>query len=206
VIYRRSGDTFLDPDALNPESVLGVPGLMRAWRAGKVSIANAPGSGVADDKVLYAYVPQIIKYYLNEEPLLDNVQTYLCSDPEQQAFVLDHLDEVVVKPADASGGYGIMVGPHASDEAIVARRAEILENPRAWIAQPTLAISTTLTVTEDGDLAPRHVDLRPFVLQSSDQWCSTGGLCRVALREGSLVVNSSQGGGSKDFWVVSDEG
>ena len=206
VIYRRIDDTFLDPEALNPESVLGVPGLMRAWRAGKVSIANAPGSGVADDKVLYAYVPQIIKYYLNEEPLLDNVQTYLCSDPEQQAFVLDHLDEFVVKPADASGGYGIMVGPHASDEAIVARRAEILENPRAWIAQPTLAISTTLTVTEDGDLAPRHVDLRPFVLQSSDQWCSTGGLCRVALREGSLVVNSSQGGGSKDFWVVSDEG
>ena len=206
VIYRRIDDTFLDPEALNPESVLGVPGLMRAWRAGKVSIANAPGSGVADDKVLYAYVPQIIRYYLNEEPLLDNVQTYLCSDPEQQAFVLDHLDEVVVKPADASGGYGIMVGPHASDEAIVARRAEILENPRAWIAQPTLAISTTLTVTEDGDLAPRHVDLRPFILQSSDQWCSTGGLCRVALREGSLVVNSSQGGGSKDFWVVSDEG
>ena len=206
VIYRRIDDTFLDPEALNHESVLGVPGLMRAWRAGKVSIANAPGSGVADDKVLYAYVPQIIRYYLNEEPLLDNVQTYLCSDPEQQAFVLDHLDEVVVKPADASGGYGIMVGPHASDEAIVARRAEILENPRAWIAQPTLAISTTLTVTEDGDLAPRHVDLRPFVLQSSDQWCSTGGLCRVALREGSLVVNSSQGGGSKDFWVVSDEG
>ena len=206
VIYRRIDDTFLDPEALNPESVLGVPGLMRAWRAGKVSIANAPGSGVADDKVLYAYVPQIIKYYLNEEPLLDNVQTYLCSDPEQQAFVLDHLDEVVVKPADASGGYGIMVGPHASDEVIAARRAEILENPRAWIAQPTLAISTTLTVTEDGDLAPRHVDLRPFVLQSSDQWCSTGGLCRVALREGSLVVNSSQGGGSKDFWVVSDEG
>ena len=206
VIYRRIDDTFLDPEALNPESVLGVPGLMRAWRAGKVSIANAPGSGVADDKVLYAYVPQIIKYYLNEEPLLDNVQTYLCTDPEQQAFVLDHLDEVVVKPVDASGGYGIMVGPHASDEAIVARRAEILENPRAWIAQPTLAISTTLTVTEDGDLAPRHVDLRPFVLQSSDQWCSTGGLCRVALREGSLVVNSSQGGGSKDFWVVSDEG
>ena len=184
VIYRRIDDTFLDPEALNPESVLGVPGLMRAWRAGKVSIANAPGSGVADDKVLYAYVPQIIKYYLNEEPLLDNVQTYLCSDPEQQAFVLDHLDEVVVKPADASGGYGIMVGPHASDEAIVARRAEILENPRAWIAQPTLAISTTLTVTEDGDLAPRHVDLRPFVLQSSDQWCSTGGLCRVALTRG----------------------
>jgi uncharacterized circularly permuted ATP-grasp superfamily protein len=206
VIYRRIDDTFLDPEALNPDSVLGVPGLMRAWRAGKVSIANAPGSGVADDKVLYAYVPEIIKYYLNEEPLLDNVPTYVCSDPEQQAYVLDHLDELVVKPADASGGYGILVGPHATDEEIVARRAEILENPRVWIAQPTLAISTTLTVTDDGDLAPRHVDLRPFVLQSSDQWCSTGGLCRVALREGSLVVNSSQGGGSKDFWVVADEG
>ena len=205
VIYRRIDDTFLDPDVLNPDSVLGIPGLIRAWRAGKVSIANAPGSGVADDKVLYAYVPEIIKYYLNEEPLLDNVPTYVCSDPEQRAYVLDHLDELVVKPADASGGYGIMVGPHATDEALVTRRAEILENPRVWVAQPTLSISTTLTVTNDGDLAPRHVDLRPFVLQSSEQWCSTGGLCRVALQEGSLVVNSSQGGGSKDFWVVADE-
>ena len=205
VIYRRIDDTFLDPDVLNPGSVLGVPGLIRAWRAGKVSIANAPGSGVADDKVLYAYVPEIIRYYLNEEPLLDNVPTYICSDPEQRAYVLDYLDELVVKPADASGGYGIMVGPHATDEALVTRRAEILENPRVWVAQPTLSISTTLTVTNDGDLAPRHVDLRPFVLQSSEQWCSTGGLCRVALQEGSLVVNSSQGGGSKDFWVVADE-
>ncbi|MDC3058428.1 circularly permuted type 2 ATP-grasp protein [Litorivicinus sp.] len=205
VIYRRIDDTFLDPDVLNPDSVLGIAGLIRAWRAGKVSIANAPGSGVADDKVLYAYVPEIIKYYLNEEPLLDNVPTYICSDPEQRAYVLDHLDELVVKPADASGGYGIMVGPHATDEALVTRRAEILENPRVWVAQPTLSISTTLTVTNDGDLAPRHVDLRPFVLQSSEQWCSTGGLCRVALQEGSLVVNSSQGGGSKDFWVVADE-
>ena len=205
VIYRRIDDTFLDPDVLNPDSVLGIPGLIRAWRAGKVSIANAPGSGVADDKVLYAYVPEIIRYYLNEEPLLENVSTYVCSDPEQRAYVLDHLDELVVKPADASGGYGIMVGPHATDEALVTRRAEILENPRVWVAQPTLSISTTLTVTNDGDLAPRHVDLRPFVLQSSEQWCSTGGLCRVALQEGSLVVNSSQGGGSKDFWVVADE-
>ncbi len=205
VIYRRIDDTFLDPDVLNPDSVLGVPGLIRAWRAGKVSIANAPGSGVADDKVLYAYVPEIIRYYLNEVPLLDNVLTYVCSDPEQRAYVLDHLDELVVKPADASGGHGIMVGPHATDEALVTRRAEILENPRVWVAQPTLSISTTLTVTNDGDLAPRHVDLRPFVLQSSEQWCSTGGLCRVALQEGSLVVNSSQGGGSKDFWVVADE-
>ena len=205
VIYRRIDDTFLDPDVLNPDSVLGIPGLIRAWRAGKVSIANAPGSGVADDKVLYAYVPEIIRYYLNEEPLLDNVPTYLCSNPEQRAYVLDHLDELVVKPADASGGYGIMVGPHATDETLVNRRAEILENPRVWVAQPTLSISTTLTVTNDGDLAPRHVDLRPFVLQSSEQWCSTGGLCRVALQEGSLVVNSSQGGGSKDFWVVADE-
>lgn len=204
VIYRRIDDTFMDPECLNPESTLGVPGLMRAWRAGKVAIANAPGSGVADDKVLYAYVPEIIRYYLGEDALLANVPTYLCSDPEQQAYVLDHLHELVVKPADASGGYGILVGPHATDEELVARRAEILENPRVWIAQPTLALSTTLTVTDSGDLAPRHVDLRPFVLQSSDQWCSTGGLCRVALREGSLVVNSSQGGGSKDFWVIAD--
>ncbi len=204
VIYRRIDDTFMDPESLNPESTLGVPGLMRAWRAGKVAIANAPGSGVADDKVLYAYVPEIIQYYLGEDALLSNVPTYLCSDPEHRAYVLDHLDELVVKPADASGGYGILVGPHATDEELVSRRAEILDNPRVWIAQPTLALSTTLTVTDDGDLAPRHVDLRPFVLQSSDQWCSTGGLCRVALKEGSLVVNSSQGGGSKDFWVIAD--
>ena len=206
VIYRRIDDSYLDPDVLNSDSVLGVRGLMRAWLSGKVSIANAPGSGVADDKVLYAYMPQIIRYYLNETPLLDNVPTYLVSDPEQQAYVLDHLHELVVKPADASGGYGILVGPHSTDEEIIARRAEIIENPRGWIAQPTLAISTTLTVTDQGDLAPRHVDLRPFVLQSSEQWCSTGGLCRVALKEGSLIVNSSQGGGSKDFWVVADEG
>ncbi|MDC1466867.1 circularly permuted type 2 ATP-grasp protein [Litorivicinus sp.] len=205
IIYRRIDDTFLDPDVLNPLSVLGVPGLMRAWRDGKVAIANAPGSGVADDKALYAFVPEIIRYYLGEEPLLSNVPTYLCSDPDQRAYVLDHLDELVVKPTDASGGYGILVGPQASAEQLVARRAEILENPRLWIAQPTLALSTTLTVSGDGDLVPRHVDLRPFVLQSSDQWCSTGGLCRVALMEGSLVVNSSQGGGSKDFWVIADQ-
>ena len=205
VIYRRIDDTFLDPLVLNPESQLGVPGLMRAWREGKVAIANAPGSGVADDKVLYSYVPEIIRYFMGEEPILANVPTYLCSDPEQRAYVLDHLAELVVKPADASAGYGILVGPHSTAEQLVARRAEILENPRVWIAQPTLSLSTTLTVTEAGDLAPRHVDLRPFVLQSSDQWCSTGGLCRVALVEGSLVVNSSQGGGSKDFWVIADE-
>lgn len=205
VIYRRIDDTFMDPECLNPESTLGVPGLMRAWRQGKVAIANAPGSGVADDKVLYAYVPDIIRYYLNEEPLLANVPTYLCSDPEHQAHVLAHLDQLVTKPADASGGYGILVGPHATEEALAARRLEILDNPRVWIAQPTLALSTTLTVTGGGDLAPRHVDLRPFVLQSSEQWCSTGGLCRVALQAGSLVVNSSQGGGSKDFWVIADE-
>lgn len=206
VIYRRIDDAYLDPRVLNPDSVLGVPGLMDAWRAGKVAIANAPGSGVADDKALYAYVPEIIRFYLDEEPILPNVPTYLCSDPDQQTYVLDHLESLVVKPTNASGGYGILVGPHADDEALVSRRAEIIENPALWIAQPTLALSTTLTVTEDGHLAPRHVDLRPFVLQSSQQWCSTGGLCRVALQEGSLVVNSSQGGGSKDFWVVNEIG
>ena len=206
VIYRRIDDEYLDPKNLNPESVIGIPGLMDAWRAGKVAIANAPGSGVADDKALYAYVPDIIQYYLGEAPLLNTVPTYLCADPDQRAHVLDRLDTMVIKPTDASGGYGILVGPHADEEALAQRRLEILERPNGWIAQPTLALSTNLTVTDAGHLAPRHVDLRPFVLQSAEQWCSTGGLCRVALEAGSLIVNSSQGGGSKDFWVVNDSG
>lgn len=204
VIYRRIGDRFLDPDALNSESVLGVSGLMRAWRNGKVAIANAPGSGIADDKILYTFVPDIINYYLGEEPLLKNVETYLCSDSEQRKFVLEQIDSLVIKPADASGGYGILIGPQATDKELTDRKKAIQENPSSWIAQPTLSLSTNLTVTEQGNLAPRHVDLRPFVLQSSSQWCSTGGLCRVALASGSLVVNSSQGGGSKDFWVIAD--
>jgi uncharacterized circularly permuted ATP-grasp superfamily protein len=204
VIYRRIDDSFLDPEVFNPDSVLGVPGLMRAWRAGKVGIANAPGAGVADDKVVYAFVPQIIRYYLNEAAILPNVPSYLCMFDDQRDYVLDNLDKLVVKPANESGGYGMLIGSRAT----VAERAKfaelIRENPRNYMAQPTLNISTAPTVA-DGKLAPRHLDLRPFVLQSDKLYATTGGLTRVALRQGSLVVNSSQGGGSKDTWVVGEE-
>jgi uncharacterized circularly permuted ATP-grasp superfamily protein len=203
VIYRRIDDGFMDPDVFNPASVLGVPGLMRAWRAGKVAIANAPGSGVADDKVVYAYVPQMIRYYLNEEAILPNVPTYLCRDDEQRAWVCDHLDELVVKPANESGGYGMLMGPMASEEERNHFRQLILDNPRNYIAQPMLSLSTVPTLTEKG-LAPRHVDLRPFILQGREMFVTRGGLTRVALREGSLVVNSSQGGGSKDTWILEE--
>jgi uncharacterized circularly permuted ATP-grasp superfamily protein len=202
VIYRRIDDLFLDPEVFNPESTLGVPGLMRAWRAGKVALANAPGAGVADDKVVYAYVPKMIEYYLGEKALLANVETFLCADPEQRAYVLDHLDELVVKPANESGGYGMLVGPHATrkERAEFARR--IQADPRNYIAQPTLKLSVAPTLVDGGRLEPRHLDLRPFVLQAEDMYVTTGGLTRVALRKGSLVVNSSQGGGSKDTWIV----
>ncbi len=204
VLYRRVDDAFIDPEVFNPDSMLGVAGLMRAWKAGRVAIANAPGSGVADDKVVYAYVPDIIRYYLDEEPLLNNVPTYRCDDTEQREYVLNHLDQLVVKPANESGGYGLMIGPHASEQEREATASAIRKEPRNWIAQPTLAISTTPTVVDD-QIGPRHVDLRPFVLQGENLSVSTGGLTRVALREGSLVVNSSQGGGSKDTWVVDVE-
>lgn len=205
VIYRRIDDLFIDPEAFLPESTLGVPGLMRAWHAGKVALANAPGSGVADDKVVYAFVPDIIRYYLNEEPTLPNVPTWQCADPDQCAYVLDHLDEVVVKPANESGGYGLLIGPHSSASQRKATAASIRKDPRNWIAQPCLNLSTTPTVVGKGadcKMAPRHVDLRPFILSAKDQYVTAGGLTRVALREGSLVVNSSQGGGSKDTWIV----
>ena len=202
VIYRRIDDLFIDPEAFHPDSVLGVPGLMRAWKAGKVALANAPGAGVADDKVVYAYVPDIIRYYLNEEPILKNVETYLCEDPEQRAYVLDHLAELVVKPANESGGYGMLVGPHSTkkDQATFAKL--IQENPRNYIAQPTLSLSTAPTLVEQNMLEPRHLDLRPFILQGAKTYVTTGGLTRVAMKRGSLVVNSSQGGGSKDTWIV----
>ena len=202
VIYRRIDDLFLDPEAFHPDSMLGVPGLMRAWRSGNVALANAPGAGVADDKVVYAYVPAIIRYYLNEEPLIKNVPTYLCEDPEQRAYVLDHLAELVVKPANESGGYGMLVGPHSTkkDQAKFAKL--IKENPRNYIAQPTLALSTAPTLVEQNELEPRHLDLRPFILQGKNTYVTTGGLTRVAMVKGSLVVNSSQGGGSKDTWIV----
>jgi uncharacterized circularly permuted ATP-grasp superfamily protein len=203
VIYRRIDDDFLDPEAFREDSVLGVPGLMRAWRSGNVALANAPGAGVADDKVVYAFVPEMIRYYLDQEPLLPNVPTYLCMREKEREYVLANLEKLVVKPANESGGYGMLVGP-ASTQAERDKFAELIKaDPRNYIGQPTLNISTVPTLTDHG-VAPRHVDLRPFILQGDQLHVTTGGLCRVALREGSLVVNSSQGGGSKDTWVVSD--
>jgi len=203
VIYSRVNATWLDPEVFEKDSLLGVPGLIRSWRAGKVAIANAPGTGVADDKVVYVYVPDMIRYYLDEEPILPNVPTYQCADPEALPFVLDHLDELVVKPANESGGYGMLVGPAATRKERTAFRQIIQDNPRNYVAQPVITLSTVPTVV-DRRLEPRHVDLRPFILQGSDMYVTPGGLTRVALRKGSLVVNSSQGGGSKDTWVVGE--
>ncbi len=201
VIYRRVDDDFLDPEVFRKDSTLGVPGLMRAWRAGNVAIANAPGAGVADDKVVYAFVPDIIRYYLDEDPIIPNVPTYLCMRDEDRAYVLDNLNELVVKPANESGGYGLLVGPKATKKELKQFERLIKNDPRNYIAQPTLSISTVPTLI-DHDAAPRHVDLRPFTLQGKSLYATTGGLSRVALPEGSLVVNSSQGGGSKDTWVI----
>lgn len=205
VIYRRIDDLFMDPQAFRPDSALGVPGLMRAWRKGKVALANAPGAGVADDKVVYAFVPQIIKYYLDQDPLIPNVPSYLCLREQDRQHTLANLDKLVVKPANESGGYGMLVGPHATP-ADRKRFAELIQqDPRNYIAQPTLALSTSPTLC-DQRMEPRHVDLRPFVLSGPTTYVTTGGLTRVALRKGSLVVNSSQGGGSKDTWIVDTEG
>ncbi len=201
VIYRRVNDTFLDPEAFRPDSMLGVPGLMRAWRAGNVAIANAPGAGVADDKLVYAYVPDIIRYYLGEEPILPNVPTYACIDDEDRRFVLDKLAELVVKPVNESGGYGMLIGPAASAEDIDKFRRLVKRQPRNYVAQPVLNLSTAPTLVR-GRLEPRHLDLRPFSLQGERSAVTAGGLTRVALVKGSLIVNSSQGGGSKDTWVV----
>ncbi|QQD16881.1 circularly permuted type 2 ATP-grasp protein [Spongiibacter nanhainus] len=202
VIYRRIDDLFLDPEAFNPDSVLGCPGLMRAWKKGNVALVNAPGAGVADDKVVYAYVPKMIEYYLGEKAILPNVKTYVCDREEDRQYVLDNIEQLVVKPANESGGYGMMVGPHASKKDHETFRKLVRENPRNYIAQPTLNLSTTPVITGPGEVEPRHLDLRPFVLQGQKIDVTTGGLTRVALRKGSLVVNSSQGGGSKDTWIV----
>ncbi len=202
VIYRRIDDLFLDPEVFEKDSVLGVPGLMRAWKAGNVALANAPGAGVADDKVVYAYVPEIIRYYLGEEPLIPNVETYLCYDDEQREYVLANLDKLVVKPANESGGYGMLIGPHSTRKERETFAELIKANPRNYIAQPTLALSTAPTLVGKNKIEPRHLDLRPFVLQGRDSYVTTGGLTRVAMKKGSLVVNSSQGGGSKDTWIV----
>jgi len=200
-VYRRINDAFLDPDAFRKDSMLGVPGLIRAWRKGNVALANAPGAGVADDKLVYTYVPDMIRYYLDQDPIIPNVPTWRCSDPGHLDHVLKHLAELVVKPANESGGYGMLVGPHAS-AGEVEKFAELIKaNPRNYIAQPTLALSTVPTVCA-GLIEPRHVDLRPFILQARQTAVTAGSLTRVALRKGSLVVNSSQGGGSKDTWIV----
>ena len=201
VIYRRIDDLFLDPEVFNADSMLGVPGLMRAWRTGNVALANAPGCGVADDKVIYTYVPALIRYYLAEEPLLPNVPSYRCVEKEHRDYVLDNIETLVVKPANESGGYGILIGPHATKREREQTRRRIRANPRNYMAQPMLRLSTAPTLA-NGTLAPRHVDLRPFVLSGRKRYVTMGGLTRVALRQGSTVVNSSQGGGSKDTWVI----
>jgi len=202
VIYRRIDDDFLDPLAFRPDSVLGVPGLLSAYRAGHVTLANAVGTGVADDKAVYSYMPEVVKFYLGEEPILKNVATWRCCDAEGLAYTLDHLEELVVKEVHGSGGYGMLIGPKADKTTVAAFRDKLKADPKNFIAQPTLALSTVPTCVAAG-IAPRHVDLRPFVLTGRERIrIVPGGLTRVALEEGSLVVNSSQGGGTKDTWVL----
>ena len=203
VIYRRIDDDFLDPKYFNPESALGVRGLMDVYRAGNVTLANAPGTGVADDKAVYTYVPQIIKYYLDQDSILSNVPTFLCSDEKQRQHVLSSPEKFVIKPVNESGGYGIVMGPQASKSELEEVTRLVKDNPRNYIAQPMLTLSTVPTLV-DGVLQPRHVDLRPFVLCGKETYVMPGGLTRVALVEGSMIVNSSQGGGTKDTWVLKD--
>ena len=203
VVYRRIDDAFLDPLTFRPDSAIGVPGLLDLYRAGKVTIVNAPGTGIADDKAIYTYMPDVVEFYTGEKPLLKNVPTWRCADTQALAYVLEHLAELVVKEVHGSGGYGMLVGPTSSKKEIEAFRAKLKANPRNYIAQPTLALSAVPTYTASG-VAPRHVDLRPFVLSGDRVRVTPGGLTRVALKKGSLVVNSSQGGGTKDTWVLED--
>ncbi len=200
-IYRRLNDDFLDPEVFRPDSMLGVPGLIRAWKKGNVAIANAVGTGVADDKAVYAYMPRIIKYYLGEEPLIQNVETHICREAEGLKYTLDHLDKLVTKPVGESGGYGITIGPRASKDELEIVRETILANPENWISQPMIGLSVGPTLVEEG-VGPRHLDLRPFIITGKESWVLPGGLSRVAMKRGSLIVNSSQGGGSKDTWVL----
>ncbi len=202
VIYRRINDDYLDPLAFRSDSLLGVPGLMESYKRGRVALANAPGTGVSDDKAIYAYIPKIINYYLAEEPILPNVPTYICSDRRDRTYVLEHLDQLVVKATNEAGGYGMLIGPQASQREREEYARRIEADPRNYIAQPTLALSRVPTLVED-HLEGRHVDLRPYVLHGRDVYVLPGGMTRVALRKGSLVVNSSQGGGNKDTWVLS---
>jgi uncharacterized circularly permuted ATP-grasp superfamily protein len=203
-IYRRIDDDFMDPLEFRPDSLLGVPGLMRAYRAGSVAIVNAVGTGVADDKAIYHYVPEMIRFYLNEEPILANVQTYLLSDPEQLEHVLGRLDELVVKPTGESGGKGVFIGPATPADELAGLADVLRAYPDRWIAQEVVNLSTVPTAGNDGRLAPRHVDLRPFAVFGEDIKIVPGGLTRVALIEDSMIVNSSRGGGSKDTWVLED--
>ena len=203
VLYRRIDDDFLDPAVFRADSLLGVPGLMKAYRAGNIALANAPGTGIADDKAVYAYVPKIIRYYLDQDPVIPNVPTYVCWDATDRAYVLEHLGELVVKAANESGGYGMLIGPHSTREERDDFAGRIRANPRNYIAQPTLALSRAPVIVGDR-LEGRHVDLRPYILYGKEIYVMPGGLTRVALRPGSLVVNSSQGGGSKDTWVLAE--
>ena len=203
VIYRRVDDDFIDPTVFRPDSVLGVPGLMNAYLKGNVALANAPGTGVADDKSVYAYVPDLIRYYLNEEPLLRNVETYLCRRPQELEYTLDNLDKLVVKRVGESGGYGMLIGPHATPQERAEYAEQVRANPADFIAQPTLALSRSPCLIR-GRFEPRHVDLRPFILHGQTTRIVPGAFCRVALRRGSLVVNSSQGGGGKDVWILEE--
>ena len=201
VIYRRIDDTFLDPKTFNPDSLIGIPGIFDVYKKGKVALANAPGTGVADDKVIYAYVPRMIKYYLGENPIIDNVKTYICSEPDDLKFVLENIGDLVVKEANEAGGYGMLIGPKSTKEEQENFKKYILANPRNYIAQPTISLSRVPCLIDD-HAEGRHVDLRPYILYGDGVNVMPGGLTRVALRKGSLVVNSSQGGGSKDTWVL----
>jgi len=202
VLYRRLDDTFLDPQAFNPDSMLGVPGLFEAYRAGNIALANAPGTGVADDKAVYAYVPKIIKYYLDQDPILHNVPTFLCREEKDRKHVLENIEDLVIKETNAAGGYGMMIGPKADAEEHEKFRQLVKSNPNNYIAQPTLSLSTVPSIVDNKTIEGRHVDLRPYILYGNEVEVIPGALTRVALKKGSLVVNSSQGGGSKDTWVL----
>ena len=202
-IYRRIDDDFLDPKTFRPDSMLGVPGLFEAYAKGNVTLANAVGTGVADDKAVYAYMPRVIDYYLGEEPIIENVETHICGEEEGLKYTLDHLEELVVKPVGESGGYGILIGPQASKDELAQFRDKLKADPHNFISQPVISLSVCPTLV-DGKIEPRHVDLRPFCITGADSWVLPGGLTRVAIKRGSLVVNSSQGGGSKDTWVLTE--
>ena len=201
VIYRRVNDDYLDPTVWVKDSALGLPGIINSWKEKKVAIVNAPGSGVADDKAVYAFVPKMIKFFLNEKPKLNQVKTYLCAFDKDRKFVLDNIDKLVLKPVNESGGYGILIGPNATKKELNDYKSKIISNPRNFVAQPLIKLSTSPTLIKTS-IQPRHIDLRPFILSGNDTFITNGGLTRVALEKGSTIVNSSQGGGSKDTWII----